>query len=436
MCEQEEFVSGSALLKRAEKMQMIMKTHLVEEGRGSYPVLPENMFRGQLEGLISDVSSYIGLSDGLLKSLLTMIRSTRPSDWTDASKEPVCCRMQSDLANELGKTDRALRNDEEMLQHKFGFLEKRVSANGSRRCSGEDYRQGLVFSGLIECTEDLMRLRDQMQAERRSMKTLKLKCSALKRQLKEALIEIHPRFPDDDALCDVRDAFLALPRRYTNFKNLEALEAHFVEVSALLDCVEKSKKRLQMQHHTSGTSEVDFRRYIQDTTQEPSVFCNENVHKLADAKPSDIISEDTSPNGSVSGNEKNDGLAKDGGKHKDLSWLTPMRLYYLASEEFRIWLSVHQKDKSMPDHRDFVFAAIDRMPELGIHGSAWTEAAEEMGDFTAALCVLVIDANRNHPINPVASPGGLLRDLTRRNKRGQLNIYGSLMGLIDRGQNA
>ena len=194
-----------------------------EEPTADFPILPNGMFRGQLEGLLTDVNSYIGMSDALLKTLLTMIRCTRPSDWTNPAVEPVCSKMQLDLANQLCKSDRAVRSDEWALEHKFGFLTKHVSANGSRRCVGEDYRQGLIFTPLIELVDDLVALRDRMQRENREKRTLKLKCSAFRRHIKAAIMELHPLHPDDPELCAVRDRFVGWPRRFSAFKTLDVV---------------------------------------------------------------------------------------------------------------------------------------------------------------------------------------------------------------------
>ena len=54
------------------------------------------------------------------------------------------------------------------------------------------------------------------------------------------------------------------------------------------------------------------------------------------------------------------------------------------------------------------------------------------GDLRAALCVLVTDANRDHPLTPIRRPGGHLRALTQRHRAGQLNLVGSLIGLAER----
>jgi len=55
-----------------------------------------------------------------------------------------------------------------------------------------------------------------------------------------------------------------------------------------------------------------------------------------------------------------------------------------------------------------------------------------MGQHITTLCLLVIDANRDHPVTPVRNPGGLLRAMTRKHRAAQLNIAGSLIGLSER----
>ena len=112
--------------------------------------------------------------------------------------------------------------------------------------------------------------------------------------------------------------------------------------------------------------------------------------------------------------------------------LGPRRLYELAGEDMRFCLDLAGRPPERLTPLDFVTAAIQLLPHLGISGAAWTEAAEEMGDFRAALCVLITDANRDHPITPIRKPGGHLRALTQRHRAGQLNLVGSLIGLAER----
>lgn len=57
-------------------------------------------------------------------------------------------------------------------------------------------------------------------------------------------------------------------------------------------------------------------------------------------------------------------------------------------------------------------AAIHLLPAMGISGVAWVDAAETMGDLRAALCMLITDADRGHPVTPIRKPGEHLRALT------------------------
>jgi replication initiation protein RepC len=123
-----------------------------------------------------------------------------------------------------------------------------------------------------------------------------------------------------------------------------------------------------------------------------------------------------------------------GTERQDLfvSRLGPGRLYELAGEDMRFCLDMAGRRPGGLRELDFVTAAIQLLPALGISGAAWRDAVDTMGDFRAALCVLITDANRDHPVTPIRKPGGHLRGLTRRHQAGQLNLVGSLMGLAER----
>lgn len=252
-----------------------------------YAVLPGTMQRGELEGLLVDVARHIGLSDSLLKSLQIMMRETRPSDWTDPGKEPICFAMQSNIAFLLGKSDRSVRRDEAELEHRFGFIRKDVAANGSR-CrfimhNGDEFRQGISFTPLIEAVPHLLAIRDGLQSDRKEVSALKRKCSALKRNVKAALMDLQPRFPDNADLEDIARRFLSWPTRYSGFVTLETMDAHYQEVLEASEAVDKLKETLQLRPNMSGPPDTRVRPYIQDTTQEPYVSCNDPVSKRTDA---------------------------------------------------------------------------------------------------------------------------------------------------------
>ncbi|WP_282053267.1 replication initiation protein RepC [Phaeobacter inhibens] len=77
----------------------------------------------------------------------------------------------------------------------------------------------------------------------------------------------------------------------------------------------------------------------------------------------------------------------------------------------------------------FVEAANARIAPLGINITAWAAACDRMGRVRAALCVMLLDANRDHPTAPVMNPGGALRGMIKAQNRSKLNLIGSLIGL-------
>jgi replication initiation protein RepC len=78
-----------------------------------------------------------------------------------------------------------------------------------------------------------------------------------------------------------------------------------------------------------------------------------------------------------------------------VSRLGPGRLYELAGEDMRFCLDMTGRRPAELRELDFVTAAIQLLPALGVSGPAWRDAVDTIGDFRAALCVLVTDANRD-----------------------------------------
>lgn len=414
--------------------QTINTTSQDYDDQPNFPVLPGSMQRGELEGLLLDVSNHIGISDSLLKSLLAMMRETRPSDWCDPSKEPTCFAMQCNIAFTLGKSARSVRRDETMLEQRFGFIRKNVAGNGSR-CrlkisDGIEFSQGISFSPLIEKVPDLLLLRDKIRYERQHSSRLKRKCSALRRNVKKVLMEFQASHPENDDLKALSETYLSWPRRYSAFSSLEALEDHYSDV---LVASEQADQLRLLFLNMSGQADSSVLPYIQDTTDNHSVNCNARINKRSDHR-SDSNFNPSSPAKAEASEclENKCETSPEECKSKFMEKLTPQRLFWLSSEEMRIYIRHHQGQKAVPSAMDFIQASIDRLSELGINKSAYIAAQEEMGDMATALCILIIDRNRFHPETPIRNPGGVLRSMTKRHAAGMLNIVGSLIGLSER----
>jgi replication initiation protein RepC len=380
------------------------------------------MQRGQVEALLIEIAAAIGLSGRRLQALLLMMGQTRPSDWVRQDAEPVCYMAQTELARLLGKSERAVRADEAALSLGLGLIDKRTAANGGRSSHG---RLGLVFSRLIARIPELLRLRETLRAERARRKELLRLRSAFYRHAKTTLMLLHPATPDHPELDRLRDGFLSWPDADAlRALPLAALDARVSEARQLCDALDLFAASVPK---TSGRPEENDRRHIQDTTEDESVSCRaeteRNVRRAEREVPADAPLE-LSP--------RRDPRGGTGNGRACFGEVWPERIYRLSSADMKLRLDIEILRSGSLRALDIVVAAIAALPELGIHPSAWDAAAEAMGDWNAALCVVIADANRNHPAIPVRNPGGYLRAMTRAFRAGELYLTGSLIGLAER----
>ena len=400
------------------------------------PVLPGRMQRSQVEGLLADVGPALGLTAPVIFALQMMIRKTKPEDWITPRRDPVCFMSQTDIALALQRTPRQVYSYERALEC-AGLVWKRVGNDGARGSFGVDdegapLQLGINFRPLIERIPDLLDLRDLIETERRQRQTLRRLCSSLRRDLRRTVDQIAALDANHPGLPVLIDGMASWHRRFDAYPTLKALEEHR---QAVENMAYKALSFLAMCENTSGVSEADFRP-LQDTTKELPVVCNAAaVDEGTGRTRPDDQSLRGEPDGSPKGLENKNAAVPGARKPDWLRNLKPRQLYALCSEEMRFYLDAFRGNKPTLTHLDFIQAAIMRLPELGIDGSAWTEAIAAMGDMTAALCVLIVDANRTHPVTPIRKPGGALRGMVRRHGLGQLNITGSLIGLSERLRN-
>lgn len=76
--------------------------------------------------------------------------------------------------------------------------------------------------------------------------------------------------------------------------------------------------------------------------------------------------------------------------------------------------------------REFLAAAETARPVLGISPSAWEEAQIAMGEQQAAITLAAIHQKSDQ----IKSPGGYLRNLTKRAKEGKFSTWPMIMALL------
>ena len=392
-----------------------------------YPTLPQGFQMGDVIALLGEIAPHIGLRAGLLHTLTQAIQHTRPKDWIRPDAEPVCYAMQETLARKLGKSARAVRAAEEKFVRQFGFIEKRVAANGGRSQTGG---AGLVFTPLIRKFTELLALRERIRAENDRARQLVRKRSILYRHAKLRIIELAEICEDRATIEPLSAEFLSwVPSRDLRKLDLVDLEAHIEAARRLCDTLDALVEKVKKTHKTSGRAEVDFRSHIQDSTQDSPVSVGAGAHERTVGKPTDTDLPVAPPDGGANCAENKDAGGSGAHQAQNLGWLTPKFLYRIASPEMRAYVDSERAQKEPLRELHFKLAADRLRPELGISEHAWHDALDTMGDHGAALALILVDAKRARGL--IHSPGGYLRGMIAKFRKRELNLVGTLIGLAE-----
>ena len=388
------------------------------------PTLPRGMERDGFVALVDAVASCLGVGAAAMMTFRTMIASTRPSAFKCGVDEPCCYLSQNEIAHKRGVTACRIRQHEAALV-RAGLIEKRTMANGARSgFSG----CGVFFGAAIARVDEFLSLRDEVEADRRAHARLRGQRSSHKRHLKGILCELVGRHGLTAEVERIHQNFAGWPSGQALHRmSLEELQNHEAEAEAL------TISASNLLHETHDRPLENERSYIQDTTQDSNeVPCNDPVDKRSVGKPTRSIFSGPQPGGRGPCLEKHDGAAGEAHKSKFIQNLGCDRLYGLCSEEMKIWLDIERHKRGRLDLHSFVIAAQKRLPELGIHPSAWEEAVCLLDEDAAMLCVLITDAKVADPEVDILSAGAYLRGMVRAQRTGSLNIMGSLIGLNER----
>ena len=394
-----------------------------------FPSLPDRSQRGDVVRILTNVAPRLGLRAGALRALLTMVHMTRASDWTSGATVPICYRQQIKVAAASGVTARTTRSHEAVLES-LGLIAKVVGADGSRgKFARGEIIHGISFAPLIRRFSELLQMADEIEEETRQTEIFRRRCSAARRSFNQALSSLIETDPRNPVLASLLALKADLPRRYEGMT--------LADLKQLLSLVDNAARDtwdiLSGTSESSDTPEESDCPHIQATTEPDLESCSGSpAYKRPARKRADANSNAAAPTGSADCREKDGRMSDRGHKPEFTETFSPRQLYWMASDDMRMYLDAVCRDKNRLAGHDFVQAAISILPAIGINHSAWDEAQEAMGDMAAALSVLIIDANRHHPVKPIHSPGGALRSFARLAIAGRLNLHGSLIGLKQR----
>jgi len=383
--------------------------------------LPQGMTRRDVIAVISEIGPDLNLSGAAIFVLTKLLGSTSEKDWAEPGAAPTFYGTQETMAERLHMTARQLRSHERNFERK-NILVRDTKANGAREAGTG---RGLLFTPLKAHFAELLAMRDEKRAVTKRIKELKSLRSVRLRSMKEAIARLTPEALEDAAVASVLARFNAWPRSdRLHSLGLDRLEAH-VEAATEL-CIEIEEIIENLPDSSCEPAET-FRSFIQEDNKKiPKVICNASVDERSAGKPAHSSFLRSGPSGPDICLENKHGAESGVINPKLEALFEPEQLFKLASSDFQTALRVRSNQITKEAMID---AAHDMLSPLGINYSAWRSACGELGRLGATLCVLVLDANRDHPQTPVRNAGGALRGMIRAHKRGNLNLIGSVIGL-------
>jgi replication initiation protein RepC len=421
-------------------------------GRISSPKFRENLQNiDEYIGLEDDVDRFkalklvkmagkdAGFSAELIELLEYYVIRTDEVDWLEGS-QPINYQSVTTTALDLDISERQVRNREKAL-HALGALTWQDSGNFKRYGMRDRETREIQYAFGVDLSP-LASLMPALEAKIASKRAAKLKWNETKRKISayrariRALIAEAGHYEDlDEILLCVTQEYEKISfsiRTYHSQSDLDNLVVEHKSLFEALLCglgeVSGYGDKVSFSQDTSATGETDF-RHIQCTNFQTSNeldYSNRSGTSLQEGVAAFSESNiDSTANGDLTEEQESE-------SHKiaeTISKITWKQVLSACSERFKERIPLHERALSW---NDLTEAAHALLPTLGIHKSAWWEACSTLGRTGATICIMIIDQKLQDPSNPIRSPGGYLREMTARAKKGELNLQGSIFGLLKR----
>jgi len=283
-----------------------------------------------------------------------------------------------------------------------GLIERRDSPNGKRyahRGRGGEIEAAFGFSlaPLLARAAEIANLAQQVAAERLQFKRAKEALSLCRRDVRKLISAAMEEGADGD-WATIEAMFIGLLARLPRSPHREDVDAVLDEMELLR---EEIINRLEIQVKAEKTDVNDHHngRHIQNSKPESFHELEPRSEKEQGEKPSQKPKRIAEPL-----------------KAFPLPLVLracPLIADYAAGGRVETW-------------RDLMSAAVLVRSMLGVSPSAYQEACEVMGPENAAVAVACILERAEH----ITSPGGYLRDLTRKAARGEFGLGPMLMAAL------
>ncbi|KQV33292.1 MULTISPECIES: plasmid replication protein RepC [unclassified Rhizobium] len=350
---------------------------------------------------LCEAKPLLGISDRAL-AVLNALLSFHPQATLSAEDGLVVFPSNTQLSLRThGMAETTLRRHLASLVE-AGLLSRKDSPNGKRYArkdnAGEiDQAFGFSLAPLLSRANEIMVLAAQVSEERLQLQRLKERFSLCRRDIAK-LIEtaIEERAPGDWSAIHLqfRALIISVPRGYGLAEVapiLEELEMLREEIVNLLELKTKQQK-------TDG-NDGQIGRHIQNSNTQPHYESEPRFETKQRANPVEEPKRQNEPPKAF-----------------------PLSVVLSACPE----ISAYGPGGAISSWRELMTAAVVVRSMLGVSPSAYQLACETLGPENAAVAVACIFERGGH----INSPGGYLRDLTRRAERGEFSLGPMVMALL------
>jgi replication initiation protein RepC len=351
---------------------------------------------------ICDARTRLGLRDralAVLSALLSFYPETHLSSDGNLIVFPSNLRL---AARTNGIANTTLRENLALLVE-AGIIHRRDSPNGKRyaRKGGDgqiEEAYGFSLAPVLTRAEEFALLAQDVEVERRRVRILRERITLLRRDIRKLISAAIEEHATGDWM-EIEAEFVEMvfgAARTKSLHDLSLLEGNL----ALLQQKVINLLESQWKEEKSGGNDREFRHHIQyQNTESPLEFEPRFEQKpAAMAKPELEVQ-----------------LKEESRK------ILPLGMILRFCSD----IVMYGREGRIANWRELMTAAVLVRSMLGISPSAYQEACEVMGQENAAAVVACILERAAH----ITSPGGYLRDLTRKAARGQFSLSSMIMAL-------
>ncbi|MCD2175080.1 plasmid replication protein RepC [Rhizobium sp. C4] len=343
----------------------------------------------------------LGLRDRAL-SVLNALLSFYPEQDLSEDSNLVVFPSNAQLAiRSNGIAGTTLRENLALLVQ-AGLIHRNDSPNGKRYArKGNDGRieaaYGFNLAPLLARSEELALMAHQVAEESRKLRVFKERITITRRNIRKLITAAVEEGASGNWQA-IENALVATIARVKLAKTSSELEACLDELSLLNDEVVNTLES-QLKRQKSDTNDDEIRHHIQ----------NSNTESNLELEPS-------------SRNEQGEPtVVKPRGSAEPVKAF-PLGVVLRACPQ----ISDYATGGTISHWRELMAAAAVVRTMLGVSPSAYQDACEIMGPENAAVAMACVLERAGH----INSPGGYLRDLTRRTERGEFSLGPMLMALF------